>query len=91
MARTEHSAASLKVRDALLALGDADRRRLTGLYGAMQYPQPDPSIELIRVLRVIGALDTDDHIRIARWIRTYCNRWGQIPVAESHRIKPGDR
>jgi len=88
MPRSEHSAPFTAVRDALLALEDADRRPLARLYGAMQDPQPDPTPELMKIIRAIAALDDADHVRLARWFRTYANRWGGVPSAASHRTKP---
>ena len=91
MGEHEHSEAFLLVRQALLALGEADRRRLGGLYGALTAPLPDPSLELRAIIRAIAALDDADHIRLARWIRRYVNRWGQIPVAASRSVVPAAR
>ncbi|MBD5603574.1 MAG: hypothetical protein IAI48_00535 [Candidatus Eremiobacteraeota bacterium] len=91
MPRTPHSAAFLAVRDALLALDDADRRPLARLFGAMQDEQPDPSAATIAILRAIAALDDADVVRLARWFRKFANRWGQVPSASSERLTPADR
>jgi hypothetical protein len=86
MADSRHSEAFLAVRALLLALEDTDRRRLTGLYGSMTEKLPDPSPALRAFLGEIAKLDSADHLRLARWVRTYVSRYGQVPVAASRSI-----
>ena len=85
------SAAFTAIRDALLALEDDDRRRLTGLYGSMTDRLPDPSPELRAVIVAIAALDAADHLRLAKWIRSYVSRWGQVPAALSRGVTAAAR
>jgi hypothetical protein len=85
------SAAFVAIRDALLALEDGDRRRLTGLYGSMTERLPDPTPQLRAFIVAIGALDTTDHLRLAKWIRSYVSRWGQVPAASSYSVKVAPR
>ena len=85
------SAAFIAIRDALLALEDEDRRRLTGLYGSMTERLSDPSTQLRAFIVAIAALDTADHLRLAKWIRSYVSRWGQVPAASSRSVTPAPR
>ena len=68
------SAAFLAIRDALLALEDDDRRRLSGLYGSMTDRLSDPSAQLRMFMVEIAALDTADHLRLAKSIQSYVSR-----------------
>ncbi len=91
MPRTPHTPAFTAIRDLVLALDDADRRPLCRLYGAMQDAQPDPSSAFLAAFRAIATLDDADHVRLARWFRTYANRWGGVPSAASRKIAPAER
>jgi len=84
---TQHSAAFRLIRDLLLKLEDGDRRRLADLFGAMNEPKPDPSSDLLALLEAFAQLDRGDQVRLARWVRIYVNRWGQVPQAPS-RLHP---
>jgi hypothetical protein len=85
-----HSAAFLAVRNRLLTLDDADRRRIAGLFGSMTDPLPDPSPELRALLAAIVTLEPADQRRFARWVRKYVSRWGQIPSAAGWTVEhPG--
>ncbi len=84
-----HSTPFIAVRAALLELADADRRPLARLFGAMQVPETDLTVEAIVVLRAIARLENQDVIRLGRWFRRYVNRWGGIPSAAGHRIDSG--
>ena len=89
MPRSEHSAPFLAMRDAILALEDADRRPFSRLFGALQDPQPPLPPAALKLLRSIAQLDDDDILRLGRWFRRYSNRWGQLPNAASFGAKPG--
>jgi hypothetical protein len=91
MPRTPHSPEFLTVRDALLDLDDADRRRLVGMYGSMTDPLPIPSLAFIAFFRTIAALSDDDHRRLAKWIGQFVSKFGGVPSAASQRIKPAPR
>ena len=79
-----HSPSFAALRDALLGLDDAERRRVADLVGAMHDPKPPISAALATVLAAIAALDPTDRRRLATWCARYLSRWGQIPVAASH-------
>ena len=89
MKRSEHSAAFTVVRDLVLdELEECDRRALARLFGAMHEPQPDPTPTLAKALRAIARLDDDEIVRLARWFRSWVNKWGQVPIASSRRVDP---
>jgi hypothetical protein len=88
----QHSVAFAAVRDRLLReLDDADRLRLTGLFGSMTDPLPDPSPALVALLAAIVALEPADRVKLARWVRTYVTRWGQVPSAASRQVQHPER
>jgi hypothetical protein len=82
-----HTPAFLAFRDLILnGLEDADRRRLAALFGTMTEPASDISPATMAAIRAFAALDPNDRRRVVRWFSTYVSRWGQVPVAASHRI-----
>ncbi len=78
-----HSPAFVALRDALLRLGDDERRRVADLIGAMHDSKPPISGELAGILGMIAVLDPTDRRRFAKWCARYLSRWGQVPVAAS--------
>jgi len=86
---TEHSAAFIAIRNAILdELDDDDRRRLVGLLGSMTEPQRELSPLVIQALAAIVQLDPGDRRKLSRWFGRYVSFWGQIPVAASRRVAP---
>ncbi len=77
-----HSASFLAVRDAILALGDDERKRLLAVIEAA-VPLEGRTERLCAVLAAVTRLDHGEQLRVARWCRTYVNRWGQVPQASS--------
>lgn len=73
------------IRDAVLALDEADRRRLADLCGAMQEPRPPLSEPAVAVLAAFVALDAADRAKLGKWFGQYVNRWGQIPQASGRK------
>ncbi|GAC1567763.1 MAG: hypothetical protein NVS2B3_07690 [Vulcanimicrobiaceae bacterium] len=82
-----HSQAFVALRTALLALDEAERRRIADLAGAMTEPKPPISRELASVLALLAALDANDRRRFATWCARYLSRWGQVPVAASRSLE----
>lgn len=78
-----HSPAFVALRDALLRLGDDERRCVADLIGAMHDSKPPISGELACILGMIAVLDPTDRRRFAKWCARYLSRWGQVPVAAS--------
>jgi hypothetical protein len=85
-----HSPAFIRVRDAVLALSEADRARLARLLGHIAEPRRDLG-DLNRILRMIGELDAADVERLSRWFYTWVNAWGQMPRATGIAITPAAR
>lgn len=81
-----HSPSFAALRDALLRLGDDERRRIADLVGAMHDPKPPISGDLAAILGMVAALDPSDRRRLARWCARYLSRWGQVPVASSRQL-----
>jgi hypothetical protein len=79
----ERSAEFMQVRDAILALSDAERKRLWAIVEAA-VPLEGRTEALCAAMLLIASLPAPDRLRIARWVRTYVNRWGQVPQASSH-------
>ncbi len=89
MKRPDYSPAFAAVRNLLIAdLEDPDRRALARMFGAMHESQDDPSAALVAALRAIATLEHDEIVRLARWFKTYVNKWGPVPVASSRRVNP---
>jgi len=83
-----HTEAFQAVRDALLDLDEAERRRLTTLLGCMTDPQPPLAPGLVRALAAIGQLSAIDRELLARWCGSYLSAFGQIPRTAGRLIKP---
>lgn len=75
----------------LHSLDEADRQRLVGLFGSMTEPLPDPSPQLRALLVAIAELGDAEQVRVARWVRRYVTRWGQITAAAGRKIAHPDR
>lgn len=86
----KHTPAFERVRDALLALADDGRKRLADLFGSLTEKKADPSASLLSFIAASAALDRDDQAKLARWVRTYVNRWWQVPQAPS-RLHPSEK
>lgn len=57
----------------------------------MTDPLPDPSPEFFVVAAAIVALEPTDRLKLARWVRTYVTRWGQVPSAASRQVHHPER
>lgn len=89
--RSMHSGPFIEVRDAILALSDADRTRLAALLGCMHDARPPLSGALAAVLARVAALDPVERRRLGSWCAAYLSRWGQVPAAASRRVVPPER
>jgi hypothetical protein len=78
-----HSPEFTEVRDLILALSDAERKRLLAIVEAA-VPLEGRTERLCEALSAVSRLPPEGRLRLARWVRTYVNRWGQIPQASSH-------
>ncbi len=79
----QHSAQFIEARDVVLALSDAERKRLFAIVEAA-VPLEGRTDRLCAALAAITRLPAAEQVRLARWVRTYVNRWGQVPQASSH-------
>jgi hypothetical protein len=80
-----HSDSFRKIRDAILALEQSDCRRLADLFGSMRDKRPALEAPVVAILALFVELEAVDRARLARWMQTYVNAWGQIPTAAGQR------
>ena len=91
MPREPHSPKFLAIRDALLALEDADRKPIGRLLGTMTEPEAPLSSATVAFLRAMLALSDADLGRFGKWVNTYLSKFGQVPNASSFRVQSGAR
>lgn len=77
-----HTTAFEAVRDAILALGEDDRKRLAAILEAAAAGRPDAG-PLCDLLNAVARLERADQVRLGRWVKKYVNRWGQVPLASA--------